>query len=148
MPPNAASVSSCQFFDFMRAGALAASTLLTAELYRQFAVPDEPVKQNGEQLANVQAAETTVVPVIKEARTSFADITHYNNFYEFSTDKAGVAYKARNFVTRPWTVEVGGLVQKPKTFDLDDLLKLAPAEERVYRHRCVEGWSMVIPWVV
>jgi len=132
--------------NFMRAGVLAGSTLLTAALYREFAVPEEPLRQQGEKL-NVQQAANDTVPPLKEARTSFADITHYNNFYEFSTDKSAVAYKARNFVTRPWTVAVEGLVQKPKTFDLDDLLKLAPVEERVYRHRCVEGWSMVIPWV-
>jgi methionine sulfoxide reductase catalytic subunit len=78
---------------------------------------------------------------------SFQDITHYNNFYEFSTDKYEVADEAADFVTRPWTVEVGGLVAKPKTFDLDDLLKLSPPQERVYRLRCVEGWSMVIPWL-
>jgi methionine sulfoxide reductase catalytic subunit len=78
---------------------------------------------------------------------SFQDITHYNNFYEFSTDKYEVADEAAGFVTRPWTVEVGGLVAKPKTFDLDDLLKLSPPQERVYRLRCVEGWSMVIPWL-
>jgi methionine sulfoxide reductase catalytic subunit len=79
--------------------------------------------------------------------TPYETITHYNNFYEFSTDKEAVAPRAKNFVTRPWTVEVGGLVHKPKTFDLDDLIKLAPPEERVYRHRCVEAWSMVVPWV-
>jgi sulfoxide reductase catalytic subunit YedY len=83
---------------------------------------------------------------VSEAQTSFEDITNYNNFYEFSTEKRSVASATRGFVTRPWTVEVGGLVNKPKTWDLDDLLKLAPQEERIYRHRCVEGWSMVIPW--
>ena len=84
---------------------------------------------------------------VSETQTSFEDITNYNNFYEFSTEKRAVASEARDFLTRPWTVSVGGLVNKPKTFDLDDLLKLAPQEERIYRHRCVEGWSMVIPWV-
>ncbi|HEU4391899.1 MAG TPA: protein-methionine-sulfoxide reductase catalytic subunit MsrP, partial [Blastocatellia bacterium] len=82
-----------------------------------------------------------------EKVTPFENITHYNNFYEFSTSKEGVAGRAKNFVTRPWTVEVEGLVQKPKVFDIDDILKLSPAEDRVYRHRCVEGWSMVIPWL-
>ena len=82
-----------------------------------------------------------------EPLTSLEDITNYNNFYEFSTVKEEVASAARGFVTRPWTVDVSGLVKKPKTFDLDDLLKLAPQEERIYRLRCVEGWSMVIPWI-
>ncbi|MGA3066862.1 MAG: protein-methionine-sulfoxide reductase catalytic subunit MsrP, partial [Tepidisphaeraceae bacterium] len=81
-----------------------------------------------------------------DLKTSFDDITHYNNFYEFSTDKESVAAAAAGFVTRPWQVEVGGLVSKPRVFDLDDLLKISPPEERVYRMRCVEGWSMVIPW--
>jgi sulfoxide reductase catalytic subunit YedY len=84
---------------------------------------------------------------VNEAPNSIEDITNYNNFYEFSTVKESVAAAAKGFVTRPWTVEVGGLVNKPKTFDIDELLKLSPPEERVYRHRCVEGWSMVIPWV-
>lgn len=82
-----------------------------------------------------------------EKQTPYKDITNYNNFYEFSTDKYSPADLAKNFRTRPWTVKVEGMVQKPKTFDLDSLLKLATLEDRVYRHRCVEGWSMVIPWV-
>lgn len=133
--------------NFMRAGALAASTFATAQLYRRFAVPTPVPAQSGASINTVQTASGADVPVLNEARTSFQDITHYNNYYEFSTDKADVAYTARNFVPRPWTVKVDGLVQQPKEFDLDDLLKLAPAEERVYRHRCVERWSMVIPWI-
>ncbi|MGB8647582.1 MAG: protein-methionine-sulfoxide reductase catalytic subunit MsrP [Anaerolineae bacterium] len=78
--------------------------------------------------------------------TSYDNITHYNNFYEFSTDKEPPAELARNFKTTPWTVTVGGLVNKPKTYGLDELLKLGQ-EERIYRLRCVEGWSMVIPWL-
>ena len=82
-----------------------------------------------------------------EKQTPYKDITNYNNFYEFSTDKYEPAGLAKNFRTRPWTVRVEGMVQKPRTFDIDSLLKLATLEDRVYRHRCVEGWSMVIPWV-
>src|SRR5208283_4343936 len=74
------------------------------------------------------------------------DITHYNNFYEFSTDKDNVAETAADFKTSGWKVEVCGLVSKPRVFDLDDLLTIAPAEQRVYRMRCVEAWSMVVPW--
>jgi sulfoxide reductase catalytic subunit YedY len=84
--------------------------------------------------------------VVNESLTPFATITNYNNFYEFSTDKGGVAPAAQGFVTQPWSVSVDGLVNKPKTFDLNELLKF-PLEERVYRLRCVEGWSMVIPWI-
>ncbi len=82
-----------------------------------------------------------------EAQTAYKSITTYNNYYEFGTDKADPARNAHKLVTRPWTVRVEGLAGKPRSFDLDQLLKLAPLEERIYRLRCVEGWSMVIPWV-
>jgi sulfoxide reductase catalytic subunit YedY len=82
-----------------------------------------------------------------EKKNSKQEITEYNNFYEFGTDKADPAQHAHKLVTRPWTVAVEGEVGKPRIFDIDELLKLAPLEERVYRMRCVEGWSMVIPWV-
>jgi len=75
------------------------------------------------------------------------EITHYNNYYEFSTDKEPVADLSKNFKTSPWSVAVGGMVQKPITYAIEDLLKKFPSEERIYRHRCVEGWSMVIPWM-
>jgi len=79
--------------------------------------------------------------------TAYADATSYNNFYEFGTDKSDPARAAHTLKTRPWTVTVEGEVGKPGVFDLDSLLKLAPMEERIYKLRCVEGWSMVIPWV-
>ena len=79
--------------------------------------------------------------------TSYEAVTGYNNFYEFSTDKEAVAGLAQNFKTTPWTVAVGGLVNKPQTFGIEDLLKKFPAQEHIYRLRCVEGWSMVIPWL-
>ncbi len=82
-----------------------------------------------------------------ERQTSFQDASTYNNFYEFGTDKSDPARYADRLRTRPWTVEVEGEVAKPGTYDIDELLKLAPQEERIYRMRCVEGWSMVIPWV-
>ena len=82
-----------------------------------------------------------------EKLTSYQDASSYNNYYEFSTDKAEPAALANTLQTQPWTVSVEGLVNKPKTFDLDSLLKLSAMEERIYRLRCVEGWSMVIPWV-
>ncbi len=78
---------------------------------------------------------------------SFDEITNFNNFYEFSTNKQAVARLASGFVTAPWTVEVGGLVNKPLTLDFDDIRSQFDQEERIYRLRCVEGWSMVIPWV-
>ncbi|OBS32065.1 mononuclear molybdenum enzyme YedY [Tepidimonas fonticaldi] len=82
-----------------------------------------------------------------EAPTPYELVTGYNNFYEFGTDKEDPARLAHRMRLRPWTVQVDGLVARPLTLDLDDLLKLAPMEERVYRLRCVEGWSMVIPWI-
>jgi sulfoxide reductase catalytic subunit YedY len=82
-----------------------------------------------------------------EKLTPYDDITSYNNFYEFGTDKSDPARNAGKLATRPWTVSVEGAIKKPKVYDLDELLKLSPMEERIYRLRCVEGWSMVIPWV-
>src|SRR5574341_1110493 len=82
-----------------------------------------------------------------EKQNSLKDITSYNNFYELGTDKGDPAQNAKYLTTRPWTVAVEGEVKKPKTFDIDDIMKLAPLEERIYRLRCVEAWSMVIPWV-
>ena len=84
---------------------------------------------------------------VMEKPNAWDDITGYNNFYEFGTDKEDPRRHAGRMVTEPWTVEVGGEVLKPRTFDIDALRKLAPMEERIYRLRCVEAWSMVIPWV-
>lgn len=82
-----------------------------------------------------------------ETKTPYADVTSYNNFYEFGTDKSSPARLSRNFVPKPWAVAVEGEAGKPRTFALEELLRIAPLEERIYRMRCVEGWSMVIPWV-
>ena len=84
---------------------------------------------------------------ILETATPFKDATTYNNFYEFGLDKDEPAQNAQRMKTRPWTVQIEGEVKKPMTLDIDALFKLAPLEERIYRLRCVEGWSMVIPWV-
>ncbi|MFH1650560.1 MAG: protein-methionine-sulfoxide reductase catalytic subunit MsrP [Chloroflexota bacterium] len=88
----------------------------------------------------------TASPGPEDELTTYDDIISYNNYYEFSLAKEGIGSIAKNFKTTPWTVEVGGLVQKPQTFAIEDLLRKFPAEERIYRMRCVEGWSMVIPW--
>jgi len=85
--------------------------------------------------------------MVIEKPTPYKDASSYNNFYEFGTDKADPAVNAHTLKTTPWTVEVEGLVKNPGKFALEDLLKLSPMEERIYRLRCVEGWSMVIPWV-
>ncbi|WDZ97712.1 protein-methionine-sulfoxide reductase catalytic subunit MsrP [Herbaspirillum sp. WKF16] len=84
---------------------------------------------------------------VMDKQTAYKDATTYNNYYEFGTDKADPAKNAGTLKTAPWTVDIEGEVKKPFTLDLDALMKLAPLEERVYRLRCVEGWSMVIPWI-
>jgi sulfoxide reductase catalytic subunit YedY len=133
---------------FMRAGVAVASAAGTGLLYR---------KLNGMQLGSVdtakidglQAASTASASSgfrVDEAMTPLSSVVNYNNFYEFTTDKDAVAAAAAGFVTRGWQVMVDGLVHRPQVFDLDDLLRISPPEERVYRMRCVETWSMVIPW--
>jgi sulfoxide reductase catalytic subunit YedY len=82
-----------------------------------------------------------------ERLTPYKDVTHYNNFYEFGMDKESPSKLAGRFHPLPWTVEIDGLVHKPQKLDYDALRKVAPLEERIYRHRCVEAWSMVIPWI-
>ena len=134
---------------FMRGAALASTAVATGLLYRKLNPPPAE-KPKGETLVTVanSAAEDRARQgfTVNEKLTSIEDITNYNNFYEFSTDKQSVASEARGFVTKPWTVTVDGLVNKPTTFGLEELLKF-PLEERIYRLRCVERWSMVIPWI-
>jgi methionine sulfoxide reductase catalytic subunit len=131
---------------FMRAAAFAGTATATTLLYRRLN-PPPPVPVEGQKLNEI--AKTTNEAngfTTNERLTPLEAITNYNNFYEFDTSKDGVASAAQGFVTRPWAVTVEGLVHKPKVFDIDELLKF-PLEERVYRLRCVEGWSMVIPWI-
>ncbi len=130
---------------FMRGGIVAASAAGTALLYR---------KLNGVNLSvDERPALPDLVPAphangfwTDEAMTPRASILNYNNFYEFTTNKDGVAAAAKDFKTDGWKIDVGGLCNKPHVFDLDEFRKIAPPEERVYRHRCVEAWSMVVPW--
>jgi sulfoxide reductase catalytic subunit YedY len=82
-----------------------------------------------------------------EKQNTFEDVTHYNNFYEFGTDKGDPAKNSKNFNTSSWFVSVEGEVKKPRKFTMDEILKIAPLEERIYRHRCVEAWSIVVPWI-
>jgi len=82
-----------------------------------------------------------------EPQTPYKDVTNYNNFYEFSTDKYAPAGLAKSLKTRPWTVTIDGDVKKKQVLDVDAIIKMAAPEERIYRHRCVEGWSIVVPWV-
>ncbi len=133
---------------FMRgAGAMFAATAMLAACGRE-AVPSAGEAGAGEAGANAPAPGQVAgkTDELGDPLTEYKAVTGYNNYYEFTTDKAGVAPLAQNFKTTPWTVEVGGLVGKPKTYAIEDLLKQFPQEDRIYRHRCVEGWSMVIPW--
>ena len=127
--------------DFIKtAGLIAGGAALAA------CTPNEPEATE----TAVESAPTAPVAMEDELGdpvNSYADITNFNNYYEFTTDKEDVAKMSENFQTRPWVVEVGGLVHQPKTYDIDDLLSSFDQEERVYRLRCVEGWSMVIPWM-
>jgi methionine sulfoxide reductase catalytic subunit len=134
---------------FIRAAVLAGTATASTLLYRTLNPPqiEKPAGSKlteAERLPDQEAIQEGYR--VPDKLTPLQDITNYNNFYEFDVSKAGVAYAAKGFVTRPWAVEVSGLVNKPRTFDLDELLKF-PLEERVYRLRCVEGWSMVIPWL-
>jgi sulfoxide reductase catalytic subunit YedY len=134
----------------LRGGAAAASMVATGTLYRALNRPGSAavVTRKIEGLSNSPATPADLAAGFRtnEPMTALEQVANYNNFYEFSTDKESVAAAAAGFVSRPWTVAVDGLVHKPKVFDLDELLRLGPLEERVYRMRCVEGWSMVIPW--
>lgn len=119
------------------AASLAAAGLAAEEMLlktRAWAGQKLPIKKRGEFS-------------VEEKQTSFKDATNYNNFYEFSTDKEDVAELASKFRTRPWTISIEGHVKQSKVYDIDALIKMFPLEERVYRFRCVEAWSMVLPWV-
>ncbi len=97
----------------------------------------------GTKLANLTKSPFSTT----EPQNSYQDVTTYNNFWEFGTEKDQPARNARNFKTEPWTVSVEGQCAKPRKFSIEEILKIAPLEERIYRHRCVEGWSIVVPWV-
>jgi methionine sulfoxide reductase catalytic subunit len=139
---------------FLKAGVIAATLAATGIVYRRLnrlpAATVEKPKLAG--LAPANVVNSSYPPGLAQAfrtnetQTPFQSITHYNNFYEFSTDKEGVADNVGAFSTAGWKITVDGLVAKPGVFDMDDIHKIAPPEERIYRMRCVETWSMVIPW--
>jgi sulfoxide reductase catalytic subunit YedY len=126
---------------FLKGAAAAGAAALAADRFARLVSPRTVLA--GTKLQTVYSPLTTT----GEQLTTYEDITHYNNFYEFGVDKSDPAKNAGGLPTRPWTVKVEGQVAKPLTFSIDDLLKLRPLEDRVYRLRCVEAWSMVIPWV-
>ena len=122
-------------------GIAAGAALLGGKLLQELASPAR-VAAAGKFPGLVKSPFSTT-----EKQTSFEDVTHYNNFYEFGTDKSDPARNAQKFRTSPWVVSVEGEVAKPRKFTMDEILKLAPLEERIYRHRCVERWSIVVPWI-
>jgi sulfoxide reductase catalytic subunit YedY len=125
--------------DFMKAATIATSAVLLAACAPSVSTAGET--QDAGPVPTSDATDERGDPV-----NTYKDITNYNNYYEFTTDKQSVAEEAQGFAVSPWTVEVGGLVNKPMTFGIEDLLKNFQQEERIYRLRCVEAWSMVIPW--
>ena len=127
---------------FLAGAAATGAAALTAGKVAELIAPSTSAYA-ADKLQTVKSPITTT----GEELTTLQDITHYNNFYEFGVNKTDPAQNAAALPTRPWTVKVSGLVKAPKTFDIDDLLKLRPLEDRTYRFRCVEAWSMVVPWV-
>ncbi len=132
---------------FMRTGILAASAVATGLVYRRLNHASTG-RVDTDRIEGLTAPATNDASGFRtaEEKTSLENITHYNNFYEFSTDKEEVADVAGEFESKGWRVSVEGLARKPGVFDLAEILKISPPEERIYRMRCVEGWSMVIPW--
>src|SRR5579864_3840399 len=132
------------YFDrrkFLVGASVAGASLLAGKAFFDLTAPEQQVyaaKLNYSKNAQLST---------NEPQTPFKDVTHYNNFYEFGTDKEQPAEEAKNFKTQPWSVSVEGLCKKPRKWGIDEITKLAPLEERVYQHRCVEGWSIVVPWI-
>ncbi len=127
---------------FLAAAAATGAVALGAGQIAELLAPSSSVLAAGK-LDTIKSPLSTT----GEDLTSLKDATHYNNFYEFGTDKSDPSANAGGLPTRPWSVKITGLVKAPKIIDIDTLLKLRPLEERVYRFRCVEGWGMVVPWV-
>jgi sulfoxide reductase catalytic subunit YedY len=126
----------------LRAMGLGAAALAGGKVFSELAFPATTVQAETKLDVSVKSPFSTT-----EKINTFEDVTHYNNFYEFGTDKSDPARNSGKFRTSPWTVSVEGEVAKPAKYSMDDILKMAPLEERIYRHRCVEGWSIVVPWI-
>src|SRR6266542_643115 len=127
---------------FLAAMGIAGATAASGGALLELAGPSLPAYA-GEKILNLQKSPFST----NEKVTPEETVTHYNNYYEFSTEKEEPAGLAKNFRTRPWSVTIDGDVKKKQKWDIDSILKFAPPEERIYRHRCVEGWSIVVPWV-
>lgn len=126
---------------FLRAMGIAGATAAGLRLF-ELTMPSQTAYAGTKLTGLARSAFST-----SEKQNTYEDVTHYNNFYEFGTDKSDPAKNAQKFQTSPWTVSVEGEVAKPRKFTMDEILKIAPLEERIYRHRCVEAWSIVVPWI-
>ncbi len=127
---------------FLRAMGVVGATAVAGKSLFDLALPPQTT------LAATKFSDLAKSPFsTSEKQNSYEDVTHYNNFYEFGTDKSDPAKNSKNFNTSNWIVSVEGEVAKPRKFTMDEILKLAPLEERIYRHRCVEAWSIVVPWI-
>src|SRR6202142_4212163 len=127
---------------FLATAALTGAAAVSGVAFRELAEPSLLAQANAK-IDGLQKSSFSTT----EKETPYKDVTNYNNFYEFSTDKYEPAGLAKNFKTRPWTVTIDGDVKKKQVLDVDTIIKMAAPEERIYRHRCVEGWSIVVPWV-
>jgi sulfoxide reductase catalytic subunit YedY len=125
------------------AGAAAAGAAVVAGVRLQEVATPSTVALANAKIVGIQKSPFSTTEKI----TPYKDVTTYNNYYEFSTDKSGPSELAKDFKTRPWTVTIDGLVKKKQVLDVDTIIRMAAPEERIYRHRCVEGWSIVVPWV-
>ena len=127
---------------FLAGAVLAGAAAAAGVAFHEIAAPSLVAQANAK-IDGLQKSSLSTT----EKETPYKDITNYNNFYEFSTDKYEPASVAKDFKTRPWTVTIDGDVKKKQVLDVDAIMKMAAPEERIYRHRCVEGWSIVVPWV-
>ena len=127
---------------FLAGAAIAGAAVATGAAFREVIDPPLTALANAK-IDGIRKSSFSTA----EKETPYKDVTNYNNFYEFSTDKYEPAGLAKDFKTRPWTVTIDGDVKKKQVLDVDAILKMASPEERIYRHRCVEGWSIVVPWV-
>jgi sulfoxide reductase catalytic subunit YedY len=128
--------------NFIAAAATAGSAAILGFKLRDFVMPSQTVSA-GNKIEGIKKSPLSTTETV----TPYKDVTHYNNYYEFGTSKDEPAQLAKNFRTRPWKVKIDGLVEKKQELGVDEIIKMAPPEERIYRHRCVEGWSIVVPWV-
>jgi sulfoxide reductase catalytic subunit YedY len=127
---------------FLASAAMAGAAAAAGVVFKE-AISPSAIVRAGNKIDGVKKSSFST----SEAITPYNDVTHYNNYYEFSTEKQEPAELAKKFRTRPWKVKIEGQVEKKQELDVDTITKMAPPEERIYRHRCVEGWSIVVPWI-